>query len=47
MYFEVYHVEFPYFAQDCTGIICAIRSVENTYSLNLLKLSDFFTYHHV
>jgi len=47
MYFEVYHVDFPYFAQDCTGMICAIRSEEDTYSLSNLKPSDFFTYHHV
>jgi hypothetical protein len=47
MYFEVYQVEFPQFAQDCTGMICAIRSVEDTYSLNHLKPSGFSTYHHV
>lgn len=25
--------DFPYFAQDCTGMICAIRSVEDNYVL--------------
>jgi len=33
MYFEVYHVDFPYFAQDFTGMICAMRSVEDNYVL--------------
>ena len=34
MYFEVYHLDFPYFAQDfCTVMIYLIRSVEDDFFL--------------